>query len=112
MMTKQEALQILHSHMQNGNLRRHCYAVSFAMDGIYDYFQSRSMLESDAPDKEIWEIFGILHDSDYEITKDDWSKHTLLELEWIKELGVGEGDPLYLAIQSHNNKVTGSRMPQ
>jgi len=52
-----------------------------------------------------------LHDSDYEITKEDWTRHTILLLEWLKEFGMSETDPIYLAVMSHNNKVTGLREP-
>ena len=38
-MTKEKALEILHKNMQNTNLRRHCYAVGFALAGIYDYLK-------------------------------------------------------------------------
>lgn len=30
-MTKDQAVELLHAHMQNQNLRRHCYAVGFAL---------------------------------------------------------------------------------
>ncbi len=110
--TKEKALEILHKHMQNQNLRRHSYAVGYAMSAIYDYLKENNMLEDNAPDKETWEVLGILHDSDYELTKDDWDNHTLLTLEWLKNEGLSESDPLYLAEMSHNNKRTGLREPQ
>ena len=108
-MNKQQALDLLHKNMQNQNLRRHCYAVGFAMRGLREgaIFKKGLPLES----AETWEVLGIIHDSDYEITKDDWSKHTILLLEWLKELGMPENDPIYLAVMSHNNKITGLREP-
>lgn len=112
MLNKQRAIEILHKNMQGPNLRKHCYAVAFALGGIYDYLKEKNMLEADAPEREVWEVLGIIHDADYEITKDDWTKHTLLELEWLKEEGISEEDPLYKAIQSHNNKITKLRDPQ
>jgi uncharacterized protein len=111
-LTKQQAIDLLHKHMQNINLRRHCYGVSVAMGAVYDYMQSKGMLTQSEPEKEVWVVFGILHDSDYELTKDDWTKHTLLTLDWLKDSGYSESDPLYLAIQSHNNKVTKLREPE
>lgn len=109
-MTKDQALELLHKNMQNQNLRRHCYAVGFAMKGIHEYLNSIS--RTPAESIEAWEILGIIHDSDYEITKGDPPKHTVLLLEWLKELGMSESDPIYLAVMSHNNKVTGLREPQ
>ncbi len=112
-MNKEDAITILHKNMQNQNLRRHCYAVGIALGGIYDYFQMQGNLNEDSPsDRESWEILGILHDADYELTKDDWSRHTLLTLEWLKSEGLSEDSHLYRAIQSHNNKITNLREPQ
>ncbi len=111
-MTKDQALEILHSHMSDENLRKHCYAVGFAMTGIYDYLKSNDRLEDQSLSSEDWEVIGILHDSDYEMTKDDWTKHTLLTLEWLKEAGVDESSKLYMAMQSHNNKITKLREPR
>lgn len=108
-MTKIQALELLHKNMQNQNLRRHCYAVGFAMKGLHEYLSSIS--KTPAESIEAWEVLGIIHDSDYEITKEDWTKHTILLLDWLKELGMSESDPIYLAVMSHNNKVTGFREP-
>ena len=33
-MTRQEALELLHSKMQNTNLRRHCYSVEAVMRAL------------------------------------------------------------------------------
>jgi|694.fasta_scaffold04773_2 predicted hydrolase (HD superfamily) len=112
-MNKITAIDLLHANMQNQNLRRHCYGVATAMGGIYDYLKESGKFNGDSPDnKEAWEVFGILHDSDYELTKDDWSKHTLVALEWLYQHGVDKNDPLYLGLMSHNNKITKLREPQ
>lgn len=110
-MNKDLALEILHKNMQSANLRKHCYAVGIAMAGIYDYLVSQNQLEDKSLDRETWEVLGIIHDSDYEITKDDWNKHTLLTLEWIKEMGIDPEHHLYRAMQSHNAKRTGFAEP-
>lgn len=59
---------------------------------------------------ERWGIIGLLHDGDYEITKDTPEKHTLLMVDWLKE--IGETDPEVLsAILSHNYAHTGNNPP-
>ena len=109
--------------MSSTNLRRHCYAVSHALGGIYDYLEREGKLESSPSTgsgqiskREIWEVLGILHDADYELTKDPSTSsgqvHTLLTLRWLEEEGLSKEDLLYKAIESHNNKVTKLREPQ
>src|SRR3989344_599313 len=113
MLNKITALDILHASMQNQNLRRHCYGVASAMGGVYDYLKESGKFNGDSPDsKEAWEVFGILHDSDYELTKNDHEKHTLVTLEWLTKHGVDKLDPLYLGLMSHNNRTTKLREPQ
>lgn len=80
-MTRDEALELLHSKMQNQNLRRHCYAVGAVMRSLAKLFNE---------DEAEWEIAGLLHDMDYEVTKDDPKRHTRLAIEWINETDVSE----------------------
>lgn len=99
-MTREEALQILHANMQNQNLRRHCYAVEAVM---------RTLAERLGGDKEKWGIVGLLHDGDYEKTKDTADKHTLLMHEWLKEKGTDQ--EILNAILSHNYAHTSNNPP-
>lgn len=94
-MTKQQAIDLLHSHMQNTNLRRHCYAVGVVMRALATKFGGN-------PDE--WEILGILHDADWEETKDTPNEHTVRTLAWLKELNIT--GPIIRALQSHNAKLT------
>ena len=95
-MTRDQAIELLHAHMQNMNLHRHCYAVGFAL---------RALAGKLGGDPDEWEVLGILHDADWEETKDTPEKHTVKTLEWLKELGIAES-PLTHAFQSHNTKHT------
>ena len=97
MISRPQALDLLHIHLLNANLRRHCYAVGFAM---------RALAVKLGGDPDTWEILGILHDADWEETKDTPEKHTVKTLEWLKGLGITEGQLVY-AFQSHNTKHTG-----
>lgn len=111
-MTKERALQLLQENVQNENLRRHCYGVGFALVGIREYLENENRLETPSASVEDWEVLGILHDSDYELTKDDWTKHTLITLEWLDKEGMDKNDPIYRAIETHNSNVTNLRSPQ
>lgn len=95
-LSRDEALQLLHTHMQNPNLRRHCYAVGYTM---------RALAEKLGGNPDQWEILGILHDADWEETKDTPDEHTKRTLEWLAETDITSG-PLVRALQSHNGKRT------
>lgn len=91
-MKREDALNLLHTHMQNANLRRHCYAVEVVMKTLAKHFHE---------DEEVWGVVGLLHDGDYEEVKKDPTAHTLLMHKWLTE--AGEKDSRILnAILSHN----------
>ena len=90
-LNKDQALALLYDHIQNENLRRHCLAVGVTM---------KALAEKLGGDPEAWEILGIIHDSDWEETKDAPEKHTIVTLSRID-------DPRFThALQSHNTHHT------
>lgn len=95
-MKKEDAIKLLHTHIQNQNLRRHCYAVGFVM---------RALAVRLGGDPDLWEVLGIIHDADWEETKETPDQHTMRTLEWLKEADITEG-PIVRAMQSHNHKRT------
>ena len=56
MLTRQQALRLLHQHTKNQNLCRHMYAVGFVM---------RTLAEKLNGNPEEWEVLGLLHDADF-----------------------------------------------
>ncbi len=90
MLTREQALDLLHSRMESPNLRRHCYAVEIVMKALATRLKG---------DPETWGVAGLLHDADYEITKTDTQKHTHLLLEWLT--GVEEREEILKAISAH-----------
>jgi uncharacterized protein len=108
-LTVESAQELLHAHMQNQNLRRHCYSVGIVLKSYYDFFvkDGRKM---DGLTSDDWEIAGILHDSDYEETKFNTDRHTLVLLEWLKDYEV---KPEILdTFKTHNTKVTNLHEPE
>lgn len=109
MITREQALKLLHDNMQSVNLRRHCYAVEAVMRALARKFQmTNSKLQideeksSDAKAMEDkWALVGLLHDGDYEKTKDNPEQHTLMMMEWLEEAGETDTE-LLGAILSHN----------
>lgn len=95
-MTRDEAFELLHQHLKNQNLRRHCYAVEAAMRSLAKYLCEKEEIpkeerqgKSCAELVEAWGIAGLIHDADYELTKDYAQKeHTKKVLEWLKKEGV------------------------
>lgn len=95
-MTRDQAVDLLHAHTQNQNLRRHMYAVGCAMKVLAGKLGGNP---------EEWEVLGLLHDADWEETKDSPQQHTRKTIVWLQEIGITEG-PIVHALMSHNNKYT------
>jgi putative nucleotidyltransferase with HDIG domain len=108
-MTRKKALDLLHKNMKNVNLRRHCYAVEAVMGALYERLEDGDKSEAE---KEKWMLAGLLHDADYELTKDNAKKeHTKHVLEWLKQLDA-EMD-IYDAVAAHAyNYVEGAPKPK
>lgn len=107
-LTIESAKNLLHEHMNNQNLRRHCYAVGKAMAAYFDYYQTHGE-GTGRLTREQWEITGILHDADWEETAVTPELHTLKLIEWLKEYELGED--MSNVFLSHNNKLTKLRHP-
>lgn len=100
--TRQKAWHLLNTHMKNQNLIRHCLSVEAVMKALAKHF---------GEDEKLWGIVGLLHDGDYEETKDSPKEHTLKMVEWLKAEGVKE-KKIINAILSHNYAHTGQNQPQ
>jgi len=96
MITKDRAIEILHENIENKNLRKHHYGVAAAM--------KRLALELEG-DPAVWEIVGLLHDADYERTKDQMDQHTILLAEILKDEDLDA--EIIRCIQSHASEYTG-----
>jgi len=108
-MTRKKALDLLHKNMKNVNLRRHCYAVEAVMGALYERLEDGDKSEAE---KGKWMIAGLLHDADYELTKENAKKeHTKHVLKWLKQLDA-ETD-IYDAVAAHGyNYVEGAPQPK
>ena len=68
MISRNDAIDILHKHIKNINLFKHCLAAESAMKGLAKYFQE---------DENLWGLVGLLHDGDWEETFTNPKLHTL-----------------------------------
>lgn len=80
MMTRDEALEVLHEFTSSENLRKHAYAVEAAM---------RAYARKFGEDQEYWGNVGLLHDFDWEIHP-DLPDHPIKGAEILRERGVEE----------------------
>lgn len=91
MPTREEAYQLLVSHVKNENLQKHMLSVEAAMR-----FYARKYGE----DEEIWGMAGLLHDCDYE-EYPDLQVHTQISAQWLRQDGYD--DRVIYAILAHNH---------
>jgi putative nucleotidyltransferase with HDIG domain len=80
-MTRTEALELLHARLKNQNLCKHCLAVEACL---------RNLARRLGEDIDKWGITGLLHDIDYEETKDDPGRHGLVSAEFLEGLGLNQ----------------------
>ncbi len=94
--TREEALELLHEHIENPNMIKHCLASEAVLGAIADRLGT---------DREKWAMAGLLHDLDVEITHADLSVHGLEAARMLAERGV---DPeIVEAIRLHNEQASG-----
>ena len=100
--TRETALQIINQNISNKNLIKHALAVEAAMKALAKHFKQ---------DENLWSMVGLLHDADWEKTKDDYQAHGKTTVEWLKKTGENNSQ-LLNAILSHNFTNNGAGEPQ
>lgn len=78
-MTRDEALRLMETHIEADSLRKHCLASEAIM---------RALAERLGQDVELWGIAGLLHDLDFEYTRDNPAAHGLKTLELLAPYGL------------------------
>ncbi len=94
-MNRDEAYKTLNEFIKNQNLIKHHLACEVTMKALY----RRLNFEQNPQDEEKWGLVGLLHDADYELTKDTPEKHTIVLEE---KIGDKLSPDVMHAIQSHN----------
>lgn len=88
---RETALAKLKEKIDTDWLIKHCIASGAVM---------RAAAERLGEDPDAWEVIGLIHDIDFDITKDDPERHTVLAGEWLTEWGFGE--KAVHAVLAHN----------
>lgn len=90
-MTREEALKLVQDKIKNQNLVKHCLAVEAVMYDLAEHLHE---------DIQKWSLAGLLHDIDYEETKDEPNKHSLIGAEILEKIGLDK--EIIEAVKTHN----------
>ena len=102
-MTKYEALKILEELENSPNMIKHALACGFVMRSLCIKLTQGNSTQSEPFDEKDWEIVGLLHDADYELTGKSLDAHTEETTKKLKE--IGEKQEVIDAIRGHCDKA-------
>jgi uncharacterized protein len=95
MISREEAVKLLHQHISSENMRKHCFASEAVL---------RALAKRLNRNENEWGLAGLLHDIDVEITKADPYTHG----PYAEKLLIGKiTDEMLDAIVMHNEVATG-----
>lgn len=90
-MDRDDALALARKYTTKDITYRHLISVGGVMRALARHF---------GEDETRWEVAGIFHDLDYDVTADDFERHTHLTLEWLEQEGY-EDEVVTNAILGH-----------
>ncbi len=93
-LSREAAYDLVIQKIGRNNLLKHILAVEVGMRRLAEYL---------GEDVEYWGLIGLLHDLDYNETKDNAAKHTYVTEKWLAEYNLPE-EMLY-AIHAHPGHV-------
>ena len=96
-MSREAAFALLNEHVKTDNLLKHCLATEAIM---------RSLATRLGEDPDDWGMLGLMHDLDYDMTKDQPETHSVVAADILKKHGIP--DDYIVAIMSHNEAVPGT----
>lgn len=100
-MERTAALELLNKHLSNKNLVKHCIATESAM---------RNFAKILGEDEERWALAGLLHDLDYDHTKDNFAKHGFMSAELLRKEGFSDVEILDAIVMHSGNIPVTSKM--
>ncbi len=93
-LSRDDAYKMVEEKIGVNNLLKHILAVEVGMRRLAEHFNE---------DVEFWGLTGLLHDLDYNETKDDEPKHTYITADWLKEYNLP--DEMLHAIHAHPGHI-------
>lgn len=92
-MERERALEVVRKYTEKEITYRHLISVEGVMRALARHF---------GEDETRWGYAGLFHDLDYDVTADDFDKHTLLTVEWLKQEGYDD-ERVLNAILAHKD---------
>jgi len=92
-MSRDEALKLVNEWIFDEKIRKHVLAVEAIMRGLARFF---------GENEELWGLVGLLHDLDYDRTRDNVEMHAKLTADFLKDK---LPDEAIKAILSHNERT-------
>ena len=92
-MERSRALEIVKKYTEKDITYRHLISVEGVMRSLARHF---------GEDVDRWGYTGLFHDLDYDQTAEDFDKHTLLTIEWLKNEGFDDAQ-VHNAILAHKD---------
>jgi putative nucleotidyltransferase with HDIG domain len=86
-----EALGLVRKYTRKDITYRHLVSVGAVMEALADHF---------GEDEQRWGLAGLFHDLDYDVTENDFDRHPLLAVEWLRAEGY-EDEGVLNAILGH-----------
>lgn len=99
LMDRQEALKFLSRHLTDEKTVKHCVAVGAVMRGLAERLKE---------DEDLWELVGLLHDIDYDVTSQDMARHGLEAMRILKGLLPEVAVDAIASHNEHNGHAPGS----
>ncbi|MCI0513642.1 HDIG domain-containing protein [candidate division KSB1 bacterium] len=93
-MERTVALELVKTHLKNQNLIKHVLAVEAIMRGLAQH---------QGADPDAWGLCGLLHDLDYDVTKDQPERHTHVTADILTAYQISES--IIYAIKCHNHQA-------
>lgn len=88
--SREDAMNLLREHNQEIQHIRHALAVEAAM---------RHFAKINGEDEDLWGLAGLIHDVDWETTREDYTKHTHVGAGWLKDASYP--DEIVRAVLAH-----------
>lgn len=95
MLSRDEAEKLMREQVNNPNMESHCLAVAAVMEKLAVKLDQ---------DPELWYLTGLLHDVDYEFTRENPDRHGLVAMEILAPYDLP--DEMLHAIRSHAGNDT------